>query len=70
LDREAVELQYVANAGWCELFIKGLQVTMGMEPSELKVVSRRGKSPQELIEGFFAIQKMIAGTVVAPALKV
>lgn len=69
LEREDVELDYDASAEWCELTIKGLQLTVRMEPSELKVVSRRGKSPNELIEGFFAIQKMIAGTVVAPALK-
>ena len=69
LEREDVELDSSARAEWCELTIKGLQLTVRMEPSELKVVSRRGKSPNELIEGFFAIQKMIAGTVVAPALK-
>jgi hypothetical protein len=69
LEREDVELDYDASAEWCELSIKGLQLTVRMGPAELKVVSQRGKSPKELIEGFFAIQTMIAGTVVAPALK-
>jgi hypothetical protein len=69
LEREDVKLEYDSNTEWCELSIKGLELTVRMEPSELKVVSQRRKSPKELIEAFFEVQKMIAGTVVAPALK-
>jgi hypothetical protein len=40
-----------------------------MEPDELTAISERRQSPRELIESFFEMQNLIAGVVVAPALK-
>jgi len=70
LDRKDVELEYDQTATWCELSIEHSELTVRMESDELRVISRPRKSPRELIEAFFEMQKMIAGTVVAPALKV
>lgn len=67
--RTDVELEYDHTSSWCELSIEHLELTVRMEPDQLKVITRRRKSPRELIEAFFEAQKKIAGTVIAPALK-
>jgi len=68
-DRKDVELKYDHTAKWCELSVENAELTIRMEPDELTVISERRQSPRELIESFFEMQKLIAGTVVAPALK-
>jgi hypothetical protein len=68
-DRKDVELDYDHTASWCELSVENSELSLRMEPDELTVISERRQSPRELIESFFEMQKLIAGTVVAPALK-
>lgn len=67
--RKDVELKYDHTATWCELSVEDSELSVRMEPDELTVISERRQSPRELIESFFEVQKLIAGTVVAPALK-
>ena len=68
-DRKDIELDYDHTATWCELSIDNSELSLRMEPGELTVISKRRQSPRELIESFFEMQKLIAGTVVGPALK-
>jgi len=64
-----VGLDYESSRKSCELYIADSGLTLRFEPKELTVVSEHGRSPLELVDAFIESQKMIAGTVVAPALK-
>ena len=69
LNRSDVKLDFDPSGNWCEMSIEGSELTLRLEANDLTVVSGLGKSPLELMEAFFEMQKMIAGTVAAPALK-
>jgi len=69
LDSPDVELDYNSSRKSCELSISGSELKLRFEPKELTVVSKHGRSPLELMDAFIETQKMIAGTVAAPALK-
>src|SRR5437867_2835890 len=67
-DRTDVEIAYGKTGSWCELTFENSNFTVRIRGRELTVNSPASKSPRELIEGFFEVQKSLGGTVLAPAL--
>jgi hypothetical protein len=67
-DRDDCKIDYDKSASWCELSFEKSNFRVRVRGSELVVTSTVKKSPKELIQGFFEIQKSLGSTVLVPAL--
>jgi hypothetical protein len=68
LDREDITVDYDMSKSWCEVSFDDSELTLRLEPTELTFNSHHMDSPRELLEGFFDVQKLLAGTPVVLAL--
>ncbi len=68
LDMENVELDYLANCSYCDLTIEGSDFDIRISERSLTLQAPRATSPKKLVEGFFGIQKALAGSPVQKAI--
>ena len=69
LDRDDITVDYDASGSWCEVSFANSKYTVRLESENLTLVSPLRRSPRKLLEGFFPVQKLLAGTQVTLALK-
>ncbi len=69
LDRDDITVDYDKSGSWCEVSFDGSEFTVRLEAGVMTFESPHMDSPRGLLKGFFEVQKLLAGTPVALALK-
>jgi hypothetical protein len=68
LDRDDIEIDYDKSGSWFTLSFEDSAFSVRVERREFVFESPRMKTPKELLQGFYNVQKLIEGTPLIPEL--
>jgi uncharacterized caspase-like protein len=69
LGRDDLEVDYDKSGSWFTLSFEDVNFSVRVERREFVFQSPRMKTPKELLQGFYDVQKLLVGTPLIPALK-
>jgi hypothetical protein len=68
-DSDDIKIDYDKSSSWFTLAFEDLPFSVRVERREFVFESPEMKTPKELLQGFYDVQKLIEGTPLIPALK-
>jgi hypothetical protein len=68
LPPDKIELDYQADCSYCDITIDGSSHSVRLTPGSIVVSADNSKSPKQLLESFFEVQKQLGGSPVLNAI--